>query len=846
MEKDERLLPLPTAKEVQLSTHEYPAAYSPIYSEEEGFNEQRSLREYFNVIYKRLPLILALAILVTSVVAFYMYRQASVYEAYTQMIIEPPKPKAMQKDAININFGNDVNYTNTQLRLLQNSDLMREVVVRLGMHRDPNLFANQNKGVMTTLKSLFSSEKAKTEEKSSLPVLTESPDSSSPTTTENKIPLTLEESERANTYAGIFLSGLRVEPVERTNLVNISVQNTNPELAAKVADKTAEMFIEKNIELATFGAKKQYDELSKSIEDLRATIATQEMNYINEMQKSNIPLRDSKGADFNAERLSTISSNLLAAEDDRRKIQAQYEAAVKAADGKGGILSVIPDHKAILAAREQNLKRQADLEKRVEDIDTKIRAAQEERQKLLVNYTDIHPKVQLVTGQLEELEKQKASLQRDVTQKIEEEGAKLIRNAEKEVLTGLQAQFQSAQKREAQLRTDYQNEASRANISGVKETQLTTLKREIETNRGLLDTYTQRQKEQQLAIESGRPDNIKVVTAAVKPTEPIGPQRNRNIIVAFLVSLAACIGLAFLLDYLDDSIRTSDDVGRHLGLPTLALIPHQATTDKRKLLAAKNGNGAVAGTALIALEDTRSAMAEAYRHLRTSLLFSSAGKPPQTILVTSSQPSEGKTTTAINTAITLAQSGAEVVIIDCDLRRPRLHNHFELDNTVGLTNYLSGEKNTDLFMKPCPGLPKLKIVTSGPIPPNPAELLSSNEMKNLLQFLKGNFKHVIIDSPPAISFTDAAILSTLVDGVVLVAMAGKSSIHLMRRFKQRLANIGARIYGVVLNGIKSDSVEYGYYGYGYTYNYYTASEDDSTPRLGEVETVSSSIHTTKG
>jgi capsular exopolysaccharide synthesis family protein len=233
---------------------------------------------------------------------------------------------------------------------------------------------------------------------------------------------------------------------------------------------------------------------------------------------------------------------------------------------------------------------------------------------------------------------------------------------------------------------------------------------------------------------------------------------------------------------------------------------------------------------MVALEDNRSAMAEAYRHLRTSLLFSSAGKPPATILVTSSQPSEGKTTTAINTAITLAQGGAEVVLIDCDLRRPRLHSHFNMENTHGLTNYLSGEKDTDNLLKTFPNLPNLKIITSGPIPPNPAELLSSNEMKHLLQFLSGNFKHVVVDSPPAISFTDAAILSTIVDGVVLVAMSGKSSIHLMRRFKQRLGNIGARIYGVVLNGIKPNSVEYGYYGYGYTYNYYQQGDkDDSTP-----------------
>ena len=218
-----------------------------------------------------------------------------------------------------------------------------------------------------------------------------------------------------------------------------------------------------------------------------------------------------------------------------------------------------------------------------------------------------------------------------------------------------------------------------------------------------------------------------------------------------------------------------------------------------------------------------------------SVLFSSAGKPPQTILVTSSQPSEGKTTTAINTAITLAQSDVDVVIIDCDLRRPRLHTHFGLDNSRGLTNYLSGDKETEGLIRTYPELPRLKIITSGPIPPNPAELLSSNEMRNLLTFLSGRFKHVVIDSPPAISFTDASILSTLVDGVVLVAMANKSSIHLMRQFKQRVSAIGARIYGVVLNGIKANSTEYYYYGSGY-YNYYSRTDDDATPVMGEETT----------
>jgi capsular exopolysaccharide synthesis family protein len=410
-------------------------------------------------------------------------------------------------------------------------------------------------------------------------------------------------------------------------------------------------------------------------------------------------------------------------------------------------------------------------------------------------------------------------------------------------LVSLASQLSAARTQEAQAKQAYDAESARANLEGQAATHLTTLKRQIETNRTLLDTYTQRKKEQELAMASDTPNNIQISANAVTPSTPIGPARTRNILIAFMVSFLAGVGLAFLLDYLDDSVKSSDDIGRHLGLPTLALIPHYLNASKQRLaLAAANGNGGSSAAPLIAMQEKHSPMAEAYRHLRTSLLFSSAGKPPQTILVTSSQPAEGKTTTAINTAITLAQADAEVVIIDCDLRRPRVHNYFGLDNSRGLTNYLSGERDTENLIKSYPELPNLKVITSGPIPPNPAELLSSNEMKRLLDDLSGRFRHVIIDSPPAISFTDAAILSTLVDGVVLVAMANKSSIHLMRRFKQRLATIGARIYGVVLNGIKSGSIEYEYYGAGY-YNYYKHAADDlSTPVMEDVETVRSTTN----
>ncbi|MEZ5429529.1 MAG: polysaccharide biosynthesis tyrosine autokinase [Pyrinomonadaceae bacterium] len=826
---------------MDISHHEVSAGYSPVY-DEATFEDKRSIREYFNVIYKRLPIIFTMMILTTAAVAFYMYRQPSVYQAQAGMIIEPRKPKVTSKDAININFGNDVNYFQTQLLLLQSPELMRDTMVRLGLHRQPDLLGDQNKGVWGTLRSMFSSDKNASEKKSStLPTLTESTAESADGS--DQIILTPEEKERAERYAGIFLNNLTVLQVDRTNLVNVQLQSTNPQLAAQVANTMAKIFIEQDRERETQGAKKSYEDLSKSIDDLKTTISSQEQALIREQDNSGLPLSGEKGQDLNAGILQQLSSQLLTAKNERRDLEAKYAAAQRA-NANGEIFATQGDNEAVQNMRQQLAERKAKLDDREQEVTKQIQEKKATRSNMLANWTEEHPKVIAITQEIGQLEKTLSAIKKENSGLIDQEENELKQKVAREVLTGLRAQLESARKREVQLEGAFNTEVASANRQGVATTRLTTLMREIDTNRTLLDTYIQRQKEQELAISTSLPDNVKISTEAQVPDSPIGPKRNRNILVAFLISLAAGIGLAFLLDYLDDSVRNSDDIGRNLGLPTLALIPFQNISEKRKLslLPGKNGH-AGQSTALITMEDNRSPMAEAYRHLRTSLLFSSAGKPPQTILVTSSQPAEGKTTTAINTAITLAQSGADVVIIDCDLRRPRLHNHFSLENGNGLTNYLSGEKNPENLLKPFPSLPNLKIITSGPIPPNPAELLSSNEMKNLLQFLKGNFKHVIIDSPPAISFTDAAILSTLVDGVVLVALAGKSSIHLMRRFKQRLGNIGARIYGVVLNGIRANSVEYGYYGYGY-YNYYSRNEDDSTPLMEQAQE-GASIHDTK-
>jgi succinoglycan biosynthesis transport protein ExoP len=669
MEKDERLLPLPKTNDLQINNQDGPVNYSPIY-DEDNFDERRSLREYFNVIYKRLPLILALTILVTAAAAFYMYRQPSTFQASMQIIIEPRKPKPQANQPININFGNDANYYNTQLQLLKNPDLMRSVVVRLGLYKDPNLLTSENKGIGLFFRSLFSSEKNAPPKESSLPLLTVNSEQTENTSQE--VTLTPEEKALVDRYAGTLLGGMTVDPNEKTNLVAINITSTNPALSAKVADAIASAFIEQDVEIETKGAKKAYAELTKSIEDLQATIAGQEVELINYMRSSNLPLQE-EGSKLRASNLQTLSEQWLTAMDDRRKLEARYNAAVQASNrGEGINIPDISESKVFQDMNRLNTERKNKLQDQLREIDKKIQDLEAEKAELLAKYTPTYIKVKQVEEKITSLKTTRATTEKEVTETINRDQKKLEKDAVGGALVGLKSQLDSSRNREAQLRDSYMNEVSSANVEGIAETKLTTLKRGIETNRGLLDTYTQRQKEQELAIAGSRPDNIKIASSAVTPTQPIGPKRERNIFIAFLISLAAGIGLAFLLDYLDDSVKSSDDIGRHLGLPTLALIPHQTVSARNKLgLIPSKTNGNGNSMALIALEDTRSAMAEAYRHLRTSLLFSSAGKPPQTILVTSSQPAEGKTTTAINTAITLAQSGADVVIIDCDLRRPR-------------------------------------------------------------------------------------------------------------------------------------------------------------------------------
>jgi succinoglycan biosynthesis transport protein ExoP len=784
MSQDNRLLPSsPVERSLDrpLSELAQPKSYGA------SLTEPAHLREYLSVVLKRKWLILSLVLVVTTLVTIQMYRTPSVYEAAATIQIEPKRDNVLARGnagggvVINTGRATDPVYVNTQLRLLENPALARQVIRTLNLENTPAFLGGQGQsGLMATLRRVVSGEKKPTTQPgesttSTIPVV-------KPDDVTNDA-LSPEELTRLEPYEDTLAAGLTVEPIVGTNLVTLRYHHTSPELAQQIVNTLADTFVYNNYDRDTANTQKAQELLGNRIAELQEVIHKQEEAVVNYSIAHGTPVDDKPGSNLQADRLAMLSRQLLDAENDRKNLEALYKSA-----------STEPDPNSIPEVQAN---------KRVQDLRDKLDTLKQKREDLLTVYTKEWHEVKRLDAQIAPLEES-------------------LNKAPTEVVSAMGTRYKSAVAREDSLRRAYNQQMSVTTEQNRSQIQLNVLRQDLTTNKQEYDTLRQRLRELENS-QTGSQNNITVTNRARVPHEPVGPARGRTIILAFLLSLGVGIGLAFLLDYLDDTLKGVDDVDRYLHLPSLALIP--ANRGERTRLIGRRAGATAEGDPTLALaltSDARSPSAEAYRHLRTSLLLSSAGQPPKTILVTSSQPSEGKTTTAVNTAITLAQTGAKVLIVDCDLRRPRVHSNFGVSNARGLTNYLSGERDLNSLIQPYESLPNLYLLTSGPIPPNPAELLGSMEMRRLLDDLSERFTHIVIDSPPAISFTDASILSTLVDGVMLVVHGGRSSRAIVGRAKQQLVDVGANIFGVVLNNVRVDSPDYYYSGY---YSSYYSNQD---------------------
>lgn len=301
-----------------------------------------------------------------------------------------------------------------------------------------------------------------------------------------------------------------------------------------------------------------------------------------------------------------------------------------------------------------------------------------------------------------------------------------------------------------------------------------------------------------------RVENIQVIDMAQIPTSPIKPRPTLNMAIAGVLGLMAGVFLAFLMEFLDNTLKTPEDVEKHLSLPVLGAIP--VVNDEN--------------SKLISLTNPKSPVTEAFRTLRTNIQFSSIDKEIKTIIVTSSSPTEGKSTIAANLASIVAQSDKKVLLIDCDFRKPRVHKNFGISNLQGVTNVLMGDSLLSDVIYKYDSLDNFHIITSGPIPPNPAELLGSKRMKNLLQSIKEEYDMIILDTPPVGLVTDSAVLSTIADGLIYVTAVGQTDIEVIKTAKELLDKVNANIIGVVLNKIPVEGKSYYKYHYYQYYDYY--------------------------
>ena len=435
---------------------------------------------------------------------------------------------------------------------------------------------------------------------------------------------------------------------------------------------------------------------------------------------------------------------------------------------------------------------------RTEELDLQDQLAQ-----LTSQFGPQYPKVQEVNNRLLQI---RASIDREV----------------KNSGSRAESEYQAALQRERMLRGQLEGQKQEANQLNQSAIEYNLLKREADGNRQLYDGLLQKLKE--AGVSAGlKSSNIRQVDVARVPLAPSQPNIPRNLMIALLMGLAGGVTFAFLLEILDNTVRTPEQVEHIAALPALGIVPlnHRdlnllAKGSQQKSLTGKAPSKSKVG--LIAHARPKSGIAESYRALRTSILLSSLGSPPKVILITSALPQEGKTTTSVNTAIVLAQKGGKVLLVDCDMRRPGVHSIIGIANRSGLSTVLTGTEDVSAAVIMSRQLPNLFVIPSGPPPPQPSELLASPAMLALLEQWKLEYDHIILDTPPTLSVTDAVLLSVKADAVVLVIRSGQTTKDALRRARDLLLHVNAKVMGVVVNAVDLSAPDLNYqYYYGSKY-----------------------------
>lgn len=727
---------------------------------------QMHLRDYWRVIRRRLWIPLSVVFVAVTLMTVYMLRLPSIYEGKTTLQIDNEQTNAFNLKELRF-ATEDALYLNTQLKNLQNPKIAYLVAKTLDLEHNHAFEVKHRKNA-----------EAKSQ---TLPVSSNDIDAQA-------------EMERLVDYTDELMDKIEIARLRDTRLVEIRYRHQERDLAKKIVDTWADVFIKNDLDTRRAGSKDSDKFLEVRVAEITLELRHAEEKLLNYRRNNQVIDFGEKESTVIA-RLSGLNIALLEAENERKNLEGIYKLA-KAADP-----ATIPDVQKDLYVQELN--------KRLTELKQK-------RSELAVIYTPEWQEVKQADQQIAQVEGE-------------------LRATHQRIIGAISNKYSAAVQREDSIRKAMNEQKGESLKTTSDNISAKILQQDVDTNRRLLDTLLQSRKELEVTSASLK-SNIRVTYYSALPRIPVAPRRVQNIILTFLLSLVTGLGLAVFLDYLNNKIETVEDIDRYLQLPALGVIPAFSGSKGRKLLAGaagsgkelapaeKNGNLPANGQVILTQVDATSSLAESYRQLRTAVLLSSAEHAPRTMLVTSSQPTEGKTTTSVNLAISLAQTGSSVLLVDADLRRPRIHKIFSLKNSRGSCNYLAGDSELGALIQTA--LPNLYVLPVGPLPPNPAELLGSQRMRQMVETLSANFDYVVIDSPPVASFADGLILSSMVEGVIIVVKAGVTSREMAQRTKANLQAVGAKVLGVVVNYIKLQPHDYYYYSTYYSRYYYNQDGEE--------------------
>jgi polysaccharide biosynthesis transport protein len=579
---------------------------------------------------------------------------------------------------------------------------------------------------------------------------------------------------------GAFLASLSVRRVPNSRLMDVSFESTDPQLAARIVNAHIETYVQRNFQSQYDSTTRATTWLRDQLDELKIRVQKSEDARIAYERQNQIWTLDDK-QNITTQRFADANRELTTAQTERVKKQAILEFA------KSGNIDAVPQIQSDAALGEY--------QKRLSDATNQYREALEQ-------FGPNFPRAKRLQSEIKDIQGD-------------------IQKEKQNIIDTLDSEYRQAVARETMLGKELDIQKRDVNAMSGKMVEYNILKREAEANKVLYDGLLTKLRE--AGVSAGlRSSNIRIVDPAMVPSYPSRPAKARNVALAFVIGLVGGIGLALMREYMDNTVKTPDDIEKLVRLPSLAVVPQFETTNgngpsgRQKLLPGFSSNGHEKRMELVAQHLPKSQMSEAFRALRTSLLLSRADHPPQVILVTSALPREGKTTAAANLAVTLAQLGDKTIVVDADLRKPGVARLLNMTggNYAGLSSYLAGASSLDAVVVPHPTVPNLAAIPTGPLPPNPADLLSSHRVAEAIAELRKSFKFIVIDSPPVMAATDAVILSVQTDGVLLVVRSGETPKEAFTRTRDLLISVKCNILGVVLNAVNSRSPDY-YYSYRY-------------------------------